>query len=116
VSESPGDLAIAFRSFGRRYRETVQPLERDTDQARQVDSSVQALQGELDGVMQSAAGVVKAAAPTDDLTASGAAIAEAILRVPSDAWDPGQLDELRSLALEGGRILRRLEETVGGRA
>jgi hypothetical protein len=116
VSESPGDLAVAFRSFGRRYRESVQSLANDPDRARRVDPSVQELRSQLDDMMRSAAGVVKAPAPTDDLTASGSAIAEAILRVPSDAWQPGQLDELRSLALEAGRILRKLEEAVGGRS
>jgi hypothetical protein len=116
VSESPGDLAVAFRSFGRRFREAVQPLDHDADRARRVDSAVQELHVQLDGVMGSAAAIVKAAALTDDLTASGSAVAEAILRVPSDAWQPGQLDELRALALEGGRLLRKLEETVGGRS
>jgi hypothetical protein len=116
VSESPGDLAVAFRSFGRRFREAVQPLERDADRARGVDSAVQELRDQLGGVIGSAAGVVKASVATDDLAASGATVADAILRVPSDAWQPGQLDELRSLALEGGRILRTLEETVSGRS
>jgi hypothetical protein len=115
VSESPGDLAVAFRSFGRRFREAVQPLERDADRAGRVDSAVQELRGQLDGLIASAAAVVRAPA-TGDLTASGATVADAILRVPSDAWQPGQLDELRSLALEGGRILRKLEETVSGRS
>ena len=114
MSESPGDLAVAYRSFGRRFREAVQPLERDADRARQFDSTVRELRQQLEGVMAAAAVAVKTSAPPGDLTASGAAVAEAILRVPSDAWQPGQLDELRSLALEGGRILRRLEEAVNG--
>ena len=116
MSESPGDLAVAFRSFGRRYREAVEPLDRDRAKAQSMEATVSGLRRELEGVMASAAAIHKAPPPTDDLAATGATLANAIASVPADAWQPGQLDQLRRLALEGGQILRRLDEAVRGRS
>jgi hypothetical protein len=116
VSESPGDLAVAFRSFGRRYREAVEPLDRDPATGQRLEATVRGLRRELEGVMASAAATLKAPPPTDDLSATGATLATAISAVPADAWEPGQLDQLRRLALEAGQILRRLDEAVRGRS
>jgi hypothetical protein len=44
---------------------------------------------------------------------AGAAVADAIAGIPPDAWDDARLERLRSLALNGGRLLRQIEQAIG---
>lgn len=91
---SPSDLATAFRSIPRRVREARGELA-DAD----IADLVTAIDGHLD------------AAARDLLCASeAAAIADAIEAVPPARWDDTTLDDLRSRALELGRLVRTLEE------
>jgi hypothetical protein len=112
VTESPGDLAVAFRSFGRRLDEAVRPLEDNPDAAAAVAETVQGLKGELRGILAQAASVLRGVTPTDDLTATGAAVGAAIAAVPPDAWEAGQLERLSALALDAGQLLRRVDSAV----
>jgi len=112
MSESPGDLAVAFRSFGRRLDEAMAPTVADPKRAEAGSPSARELAGELGGVLSSAAGVMRAGGGTGDVRATGAAVADAIAATPADAWDDARLDQLRSLALDGGRIIRQIEQAV----
>ena len=40
-------------------------------------------------------------------------MADAVAAVPPDQWDDARLEQLRSLALNGGRLLRQIDEAVG---
>jgi hypothetical protein len=112
MSESPGDLAVAFRSFGRRLDDALSPTKDDPSLAEAGSPSARQLTKELVGVMAAAAQEVRGVNPTDDVRATGAAIADAIAAIPADAWEDGPLDRLRALALEGGRLLRGIDAAV----
>jgi hypothetical protein len=113
VTESPGDLAVAFRSFGRRRDEAVRPLEDNPDAAAAVAEAVQGLKDELRGILAQASSLLRGVTPTDDLTTTGAALGAAITAVPPDAWEAGQLERLSALALDAGQLLRRVDSVVG---
>ena len=49
---------------------------------------------------------------TGDVQRTGAAVADAIAAIPADAWDDGQLERLRALALEAGQLLRGIDTAV----
>ena len=89
---SPADLAVTFRSLGRRQREAI-------GDANPV--GVSALVTELQGHVDAAAALLRAPA---DATAVAAAIDER----PADAWDEPTLDALRAHALDAGSVLRRI--------
>ena len=112
MSESPGDLAVAFRSFGRRLDEALAPTKDDPARADAGSPSARELAKELVAVVAAAAKEVQGVTPTGDVRSTGAAIADAIAATPADAWDDGRLDRLRALALEAGRILRNIESAV----
>jgi hypothetical protein len=113
MAESPGDLAVAFRSFGRRLDEAMAPTKDDPKRAELGSPSARELAAQLSAVVASAAREFRGITPTDDVHVTGAAIAEAISRTPSDDWSDDRLDRLRSIALEAGRILRQIDEAVG---
>jgi hypothetical protein len=112
MAESPSDLAVAFRSFGRRLDEALAPAKENPELAETGSPSARQLAAQLSTVVASAAREVRGVTPTDDVHVTGEAIAQAISRTPSEEWSDGQLDRLRSLALEAGRLLRRIEDTV----
>lgn len=89
-STPPSDLAVAFRSLPRRQRDAA---------GAAPESATAGLTGELDQAVQRSAGLLHTSADAES-------IAEAIEAVPADAWDDAVLDELRSIALDLGRILR----------
>ncbi len=108
MSESPGDLAVAFRSFGRRLDEAMAPTKDDPARADTGSPSARELAAQLSGVVADAAGVMGVAAASD-VRAGGATVADAIAATPPDAWDDARLERLRTLALDGGRLLRQIE-------
>jgi hypothetical protein len=112
MAESPGDLAVAFRSFGRRLDEALAPAKENPKLAEVGSPSARELVGQLSAVVASAANEVRGVTPTDDVHTTGEAVARAILRTPSEDWTDARLDRLRSLALEAGRILRQINETI----
>jgi hypothetical protein len=112
MSESPGDLAVAFRSFGRRLDEAMAPTTNDPSLADEGTPSPRQLADELSAVVASAAQEVGVAAG-GDLRTTGNAVADAIASVPPDKWDDARLERLRSLALNAGRLLRQIDEAVG---
>jgi hypothetical protein len=116
MAESPSDLAVAFRSFGRRLDEAMAPAKENPKLADAGSPSARQLAAQLSAVVASAAGEVRGVTPTDDVHVTGAAVADAIARIPSEDWDDARLGRLRSLALEAGRILRQIEETVSAAA
>jgi hypothetical protein len=88
------------------------PTKDDPARADAGSPSARELTGELNGVVTAAAGVMGVSA-SGDVRSVGAAVADAIAATPSDAWDDARLHRLRSLALDGGRLLREIEQAAG---
>jgi hypothetical protein len=112
MAESPADLAVAFRSFGRRLDEALAPAKEKPELLDAGSPSARELAAQLSAVVASAAREVRGVSPTDDVHTTGEAVAHAISRTPTEQWTDAQLDRLRSLALEAGRILRQMNETI----
>ena len=112
MSESPGDLAVAFRSFGRRLDEALRPLRDDPELARSAASTADSSTVRLRALMADAAAQLRGVAPTADVAATGAAIANAIEAGPAAEWDAARLDRLRAIALDAGRVLRELDTAI----
>ena len=93
---TPSDLAVTFRSIGRRHREAI---------GDSAPGAVAGLSGELNAHIGAAAAVLGVAA---DPTSIAAAIDA---RQPDD-WDDATLDALRQHALDAGAVLRRISEQV----
>jgi hypothetical protein len=89
-ASSPADLAVTFRSVPRRLREALGDLPPDATAAEQ-----QALQASLTAV----ADLLRC--PADPM-----AIADAVEHRPADEWSDGELDTVRTAALDIGRQLR----------
>jgi hypothetical protein len=103
TGSSPGDLAVAFRSFARRAAEARAAArgapERLADAEREL-AAVDAL--------------VADAAQRLGVTADGDAIAERIEATAPARWDDDTLEALRSAALAAGAALRRAAEAAAG--
>jgi hypothetical protein len=112
MAESPSDLAVAFRSFGRRLDEALAPTKDDPELAEMGSPSARELAQQLSAVVASAANEVRGVTPTANVHVTGEAIAQAIARIPSESWTDERLNRLRSLALEAGRILRQIDEAL----
>ncbi len=112
MAESPGDLAVAFRSFGRRLDEALAPAKENPKLAEVGSPSARELAAQLSAVVASAANEFRGVTPSDDVHTTGEAVAQAILRTPSDDWTEDRLDRLRSIALHAGRILRQINEAI----
>ena len=112
MSESPGDLVVAFRSFGRRLDEAMVPAQKQPELAAAGTPSARDLAVELRGVVEAAAQELGVTA-SGDVKAAGATVADAIAAGPPDQWDDARLEHLRSLALNGGRLLRQIDEAIG---
>ena len=89
---TPADLAITFRSLGRRQREAIG----DADA------------GSLAGLVAELQGHVAAAGAAVGTTGDGDAVAAAIERRPANEWDDATLATLRAEALAAGGVLRRI--------
>ena len=89
---TPADLAVAFRSLGRREREAVDAAE---------GAPVGDLLGRLHQTVGQAATLLGAAP-------DAGAVADAIDARPADAWDVAMLDALREHATAAGTILREV--------
>jgi hypothetical protein len=94
---SPADLAVAFRSYGRRLRESIGDAP---------ESSVIGLVGELRGHIDAAAAVLGTSSDAN-------AVADAILARRSEDWDDASLSALRQHADAAGEVLRRIAATTG---
>ena len=93
-SSSPEDLAIAFRSFDRRFREALG------------DNKAGAVSDLADTLREH----VGAAAAALGTSADAASVAGELDRRPADQWDDATLDEVRRHALEAGGVLRKVDE------
>jgi hypothetical protein len=94
---SPEDLAVAFRSFARRYDEALAKGAPNGPTADELRSLVDRVAWSLN-------------VPVGDLATSSRGIADAIMSRRANAWTDTELDGLRAAALEGGRLLRHLEQ------
>jgi hypothetical protein len=93
---TPADLAVAFRSLGRRLREAI---------GDGSESQVVGLVSELRRHVAAAAGLLGSSPDAD-------AVADAILARRTDDWDEPTLAQLRRHALDAGDILRRIAATT----
>ena len=116
MSESPGDLAVAFRSFGRRLNEAMGPADgRSRPWPMPARPRPASCRSELMAVITAAAQEVEGVTVDGDVQRTGAAVADAIAATPPDAWDDGRLERLRALALDGGRPAARHRHAVARR-
>lgn len=106
TGSSPSDLAAAFRSFGRRYREALAPASDDPHSAEAGRAA--ALAARFEALIDRVA--VEMHAPRLDTVADTAlGIAEAIEQIPADRWAAGHLERLQEEALAAGMLLRDIE-------
>ena len=103
TGSSPGDLAVAFRSFARRAAE-----------ARAAAKGAPERLAETERELASVDSMVAAAAQRLGVAADGTAIAERIESIPASRWDDETLEALRSAALAAGAALRRAAEAAAG--
>jgi hypothetical protein len=94
---TPSDLAVAFRSLGRRQREALG----DAD-----PSSFPGLVAELRGHLEAAAAAMHTAPDAESL-------ARAIEDRPADEWDDETLASLRRQALDAGATIRAMSAAAG---
>ena len=106
TGSSPQDVAVAFRSFPRR----LSGLLADADDATK-RGEAGPLVSQLDGVVRSAADRMRVPS-TGDAGAVAGAVADAVDGRPADTWTADDLEAVRALALEGGRLLRQIESTL----
>jgi hypothetical protein len=94
TGSTPADLAVTFRSLGRRLREAI---------GDGSEASVSGLVGELRSQVDAAGAVLglPGGAGADE-------VADAILARRPEDWDQTSLAELRQQALEIGGTLRRI--------
>jgi hypothetical protein len=102
TGSTPDDLAIAFRSLARRVKEALAPVDGDTRVAAEQLK-------QLERVVASAAAQVRSGT-------SATEVADAIAGRRGDSWTDDELDALRKLALEAGKILRLIETAASGAA
>lgn len=92
TKSAPDDLAVTFRSIPRRLREA---------RGDQPDVATSATTAAIDAELARAAGLLRA-------SSQPLQIADAIEAVANNDWDESTLDQLRSIALEIGQLLRTL--------
>src|SRR5262249_46796587 len=92
----PEDLAVAFRSFARRFDEAMAKGAPEGQMADELRELVDRVAWSLD-------------APVGDLASTTRAIADQIMSRRANSWTDTDLDGLRASALEAGRLLRALE-------
>jgi hypothetical protein len=104
TGSTPADLAVTFRSLDRRLREALDggDTERAAAPLAQLRSVVGSAAAEL--------GIHGIDPNQGALGPTGDAIATQIERIPVDDWDDAQLDRLRALGLEAGRLLRSIAD------
>jgi hypothetical protein len=95
---SPADLAVTFRSIGRRLREALAPAGGDPSAAGQLPEY-------LDAVVATAAHLMGTAADAN-------MVADAIQNRHPEDWSAADLTQLRANALEAGRLLRQIAGAV----
>lgn len=92
-SSSPSDLATAFRSIARRVHEA---------QGDAPPEATAAATGEVRSKIAAAAALI--GAPAD-----AGLLADAIEHRPADQWNDGELDQLRTIAFDLGKLVRTIE-------
>ena len=97
---TPADLAVAFRSFGRRLGDA----EGNADDARQV-AAIRQARRHLDAGLQQAAKLLGVAASAD-------LIARKIDQTPVDRWSSELLDQLRSIVSDVSGQVRDAERAI----
>jgi hypothetical protein len=97
---SPEDLAVAFRSFARRFDEAVADGAPESEMAIELKDLIARVAWSLD-------------VPAGDLRATSNGIADAIATRRANQWTDSELDGLRASALEAGKLLRAIEATAG---
>jgi len=100
---SPADLAVAFRSFGRRLDQALAEAKDDPDRA----AAARALVPQLEQVLAEASRA--SGIEAGDVSATGAAIADHIESIHADQWDDATLNRLRDQATRAGKALRDIE-------
>lgn len=97
-STSPSDLAVAFRSLPRRLQEA---------KGESPDDLTHLASTELDATIARAARLLGVSGGAED-------VAEAIAARHPEDWDDSVLDELRTLAMDAGRLLRHIAALADG--
>jgi hypothetical protein len=105
TGSSPADLAVAFRSFGRRLDQALASAD-DPDRA----AAARALVPQLEQVISEAARALGLEA--GDGASAGAAVAAHIESIHADQWDDATLNRLRDVALRAGTALRAIENAA----
>jgi hypothetical protein len=107
VSESsPSDLAVAFRSFGRRHREAVAALDAS---GRAAAAAHERALGDALARAAAALGVPA----RGDVAAVGTAVADKVAAVHPDRWDDAVLATVRREAVAAGAALRAIADLAG---
>ncbi len=106
TGSSPQDVAVAFRSFPRRLTSILAGAEDDAHR-----TSAGPLVQQLDDAIRGAARAIGAPS-TGDLPGVAAGLADAVDNKPAKEWTDELLAEVRDAALEGGRLLRLIENKV----
>jgi hypothetical protein len=106
---SPADLAVAFRSFGRRIRQALEQA--DNDQTRLSAAAPHA--AKLQNIVQQAASLVGGGFGSS-VDQMGPAVADHIDAIKPDAWNDHVLHQLRDLANAGGAEIRAAERATQG--
>jgi hypothetical protein len=103
----PSDAAVAARSFPRRYRAALEPVDDEEVPAEAVEHAVAAVQA-----MAAAAEWVRPGHPFErgDLGTVAAALAEGIERLPSEEWDGPRGEAARRAIHMGVHHLRAAED------
>jgi 2-keto-4-pentenoate hydratase/2-oxohepta-3-ene-1,7-dioic acid hydratase in catechol pathway len=103
TDSSPADLAVAFRSFGRRLNQALSAAEDDADR----QAAARALVPQLEQVIAESARAFGLEA--GDVAMTGAAVAAHIDSIHAEQWDDATLNRLRDLAIRAGKALRDIE-------
>lgn len=103
---SPADLAVAFRSFARRLRDSLDGADPEHQAA------ARALVPNLDAAVGRAASAL-GVGDGGDVGATGNAIAHKISSTAPGQWDDAVLASLRAAALEAGTALRSITAAAG---
>jgi len=103
TGSSPADLAVAYRSFGRRLNQALAAAEGDADR----QAAARALVPQLEQAIAESARAFGIKA--DDVAATSAAVAAHIESIHADQWDDATLNRLRDQALRAGTALRNIE-------
>ncbi len=107
---SPSDLAVAFRSFGRRLGEALGPADEQPERAASAFALVERLR---DVIEQAASDLGVPVRPGADISATSLAVADRIEHTHADEWRPGMLERLSDQAITAGGLVRDISRVFG---